>query len=77
MGENEGGVLMVRDALTDELLGTTIVGPHATELIMEAGAALHAELTSTDLADLMHPHPTLTEALAEANLDALGRALHL
>ena len=77
MGENEGGVLMVRDALTDELLGTTIVGPHATELIMEAGTALHAELTSTDLADLMHPHPTLTEALAEANLDALGRALHL
>jgi len=77
MAENEGGVLVVRDGLTDELLGATIVGPHATELIMEAGTALHAELTSTDLADLIHPHPTLTEALAEANLDALGRAIHL
>jgi dihydrolipoamide dehydrogenase len=77
MGENEGGVFVVRDGLTDELLGMTIVGPHATELIMEGGAALHAELTCTDLSHLVHPHPTLTEALAEANLDALGRAIHL
>lgn len=77
MGENEGGAFVVRDGLTDELLGMTLVGPHATELIMEAGAALYAELTSTDLAHLVHPHPTLTEAIAEANLDALGRAIHL
>ena len=47
------------------------------ELIMEAGVALYAGLTSTDLAHIVHPHPTLSEALAEANLDALGRAIHL
>jgi len=59
------------------VLGITLVGPHATELIMEAGAVLYAGLTSTDLAHMIHPHPTLSEALAEANLDALGRAIHL
>lgn len=77
MGENEGAAFVLRDASTDEVLGVTLVGPHATELIMEAGAALYAGLTSTDLAHLVHPHPTLSEALAEANLDALGRAIHL
>lgn len=77
MGENEGAAFVLRDAATDELLGVSLVGPHATELIMEAGAALYAGLTSTDMARLVHPHPTLSEALAEANLDALGRAIHL
>ena len=77
MGENEGAAFVLRDASTDELLGVSLVGPHATELIMEAGVALYAGLTSTDLAHIVHPHPTLSEALAEANLDALGRAIHL
>jgi dihydrolipoamide dehydrogenase len=77
MGENEGAAFVLRDASTDELLGVSLVGPHATELIMEAGAALYAGLTSTDLAHIVHPHPTLSEAIAEANLDALGRAIHL
>ncbi len=77
MGENEGAAFVLRDAATDEVLGITLVGPHATELIMEAGAVLYAGLTSTDLAHMIHPHPTLSEALAEANLDALGRAIHL
>jgi len=77
MGENEGAAFVLRDASTDEVLGVSIVGPHATELIMEAGTALYAGLTSTDLAHIIHPHPTLSEAIAEANLDALGRAIHL
>jgi dihydrolipoamide dehydrogenase len=77
MGENEGAAFVLRDAGTDEVLGVSLVGPHATELIMEASAALYAGLTSTDIAHIVHPHPTLSEALAEANLDALGRAIHL
>ena len=53
-----------------------IVGPHATDLIAEAVVALDHEATLESLARSVHPHPTLSEAVAEAALAASGAPLH-
>ena len=57
----------------DEILGVNILGPHATDLIGEAVLAMRLEGTAQDIAQAIHPHPTLTEALKEAALDVDGR----
>lgn len=77
MGETDGFVKVVRNADYDELLGAQIVGPHASELIGEfvVGRLLETTLEEFDLA--AHPHPTLSDAIPEAALDALGRAIHI
>jgi dihydrolipoamide dehydrogenase len=76
-GETEGFVKIVRDKRYSELLGAHIVGPHASELISELVVGRHLETTVEEIERAMHPHPTLSEALAEAALAALGRALHI
>jgi dihydrolipoamide dehydrogenase len=53
------------------------VGPHASELIGELIVGRHLETTTEELDRAMHPHPTLSEAIAEAALAALGHALHI
>ena len=58
-------------------MGVVIVGAHATDLIEAAVVALDAEATVETVADGMAPHPTLSEAIKEAGLAALGRAIHL
>jgi len=75
--ETDGFVNVVADAGTKQLLGVQIVGPHATELIGEAAVLVRLQATLEALADTIHPHPTLSEALMEAALDALGRPLHM
>ncbi|MSO58655.1 MAG: dihydrolipoyl dehydrogenase, partial [Thermoleophilia bacterium] len=54
-----------------------IVGPHATDLIGEAVVAIDTESTVETIADGIAPHPTFAEALKEAGLNALDRAIHL
>ncbi len=76
-GHPEGFVKVVADAGTGELLGVHILGPRAADLIHEAALALEMEATVDDLITTMHAHPTFAEAIQEAALDALGRALHL
>ncbi|MBI4409420.1 MAG: dihydrolipoyl dehydrogenase [Gemmatimonadetes bacterium] len=76
-GESEGFVKVVRDRRYSELLGAHIVGPHASELIAEFVLGRHLESTAEELERAMHPHPTLSEAVAEAALAALGRAIHI
>jgi dihydrolipoamide dehydrogenase len=76
VGEANGLVKYVVDAKYDEILGVHIVGPKATELIVEAGAALELEATAESIAKTIHAHPTLSEALAEAAEDVHGQALH-
>ena len=71
-----GLVKFVSDKKYDELLGVHIVGPHATELIAEACAALELEATSESIAKTIHAHPTLSEALMEAAEDVLGHSIH-
>ena len=75
--ETVGWVKSIHETRYGELLGVVIVGPHATDLIEAAVVALDAESTVETVADGMAPHPTLSEAIKEAGLVALGRAIHL
>ena len=76
IGDANGLVKYVSDKKYDELLGVHIVGPHATELIAEACAALELEATSESIAKTIHAHPTLSEAMMEAAEDVLGHSIH-
>ncbi|MGQ9681055.1 MAG: dihydrolipoyl dehydrogenase [Anaerolineae bacterium] len=76
-GEIEGFVKVVAEARYGAVLGVHIVGPHASDLILEGILGLTLETTLDEIAETIHPHPTLGEAIAEAGLAALGRALHL
>lgn len=77
IAETEGLVKVISDEETGEILGMHIIGQNATELIPEAGLAMLLEATPEELGRVMHPHPTLSEALGEAALAALGRAIHI
>jgi dihydrolipoamide dehydrogenase len=68
---------VIRDKKYSEVLGAHIVGPHATELIAEFVIGRHLETTVEEMDRAMHPHPTLSEAVAEAALAALGHPLHM
>jgi len=76
MGYMAGFVKIVFDAKYGELLGCHIIGAEATELIAELAMAKGLEATWQDLARTVHAHPTLSEAIMEAALDAFGRAIH-
>ncbi|MDP9348819.1 MAG: dihydrolipoyl dehydrogenase [Gemmatimonadota bacterium] len=76
-GETDGFVKVIRDKRYSEIVGAHIVGPHATELIAEFVVGRHLESTVEEMDRAMHPHPTLSEAVAEAALAALGHALHI
>ncbi|HXG59719.1 MAG TPA: dihydrolipoyl dehydrogenase [Thermoanaerobaculia bacterium] len=76
IGETGGLVKFVAESKYDELLGVHIVGPKATELIVEGCAALELEATSESIAKTIHAHPTLSEALMEAAEDVAGHSIH-
>jgi dihydrolipoamide dehydrogenase len=75
-GETEGFVKIIRDSKYGEILGAHIVGAHATELLHEIAVARENEFTVEEIDLAIHAHPTLSEAVAEACLDSLGRVLH-
>ena len=77
LGERSGFVKLIADSKYGEILGVQIFGPHATDLIGEAVLAMRLESTAQDIAQAIHPHPTLTEALKEAACDVEGIALHI
>jgi len=77
LGEREGFVKLVADAEYKAILGAQIVGPNASELIHEIAVAMRSECALECLADVIHAHPTLAEAVKEAALQGLGRALHM
>lgn len=76
-GATAGWVKSIHETTYGELLGLVIVGPHATDLIEVGVVAIDAESTVETVADGIAPHPTLSEAIKEAGLVALGRAIHL
>jgi len=76
-GETEGFVKVIRDRRYSEVVGAHIVGPHATELIAEFVVGRHLETTTEEMERAMHPHPTLSEAIADAALAALGTPLNM
>ena len=65
-GRNEGFARLVIDADADAVVGAQLVGPHASELIAEAVLAIEMAASPADLAGAIHPHPTLSELLAQA-----------
>jgi dihydrolipoamide dehydrogenase len=75
-GETDGFVKIIRDAKYGEILGAHIIGAHATEMIHELAVARENEFTVEEVDLAIHAHPTLSEAIAEAALDSLGRMLH-
>jgi dihydrolipoamide dehydrogenase len=76
-GDANGWVKSIHETTYGELLGIVIVGPHATDLIEVGVVALDAEATIETVADGMAAHPTLSEAIKEAGLVALGRPIHV
>jgi dihydrolipoamide dehydrogenase len=76
-GDVDGFVKVVRDKKYSEVLGAHIIGPHATELIAEFVLGRHLETTAEEMEKAIHPHPTLSEAVAEAALAAMGRPIHI
>jgi dihydrolipoamide dehydrogenase len=76
-GDTEGFVKIIRDKKYGEILGAHIVGPSASELIAEFVVGRHLESTVEEMDAAIHPHPTLSESVAEAALASLGRAIHI
>ena len=77
LGESEGLIKTVFDAKTGELLGAHMVGAEVTELIQGYVVGRTLETTEEDLMNTVFPHPTLSEMMHEAVLDAYGRAIHM
>jgi dihydrolipoamide dehydrogenase len=77
LGETEGMVKTVFDAKTGELLGAHMIGAEVTELIQGYTIARTLESTEAELMQTIFPHPTLSEMMHEAVLDAYGKALHM
>ena len=76
-GETSGMVKIVADKKTAEILGVQIIGPEAAELIAEAALAIKLEATTGELDRIIHPHPTLSEALFGAARAVHGEAIDL
>jgi len=75
-GESDGFVKMVADVETNDILGVHIIGPHATDMISEAGLARVLDAAPWEVAMAVHPHPTLSEAIGEAALAVDGLEIH-
>jgi dihydrolipoamide dehydrogenase len=76
LGHREGLVKIVSDRALGEILGVHLVGPEVTELLPEGVLGKTLEATVLEIGQAVHAHPTLSEAVKEAALAALGRAVH-
>ena len=76
LGETDGLVKLIAAQDTHKILGCHIIGPHASDLIMEGALAVQQGLTAEALTGTIHPHPTLSEAIGEAALGLFGNMLH-
>ncbi|HWR39655.1 MAG TPA: dihydrolipoyl dehydrogenase [Patescibacteria group bacterium] len=76
LGETDGLVKIIADAATDKVVGVHIMGPHASDLIMEGALAIQHGLTASQLAHTIHPHPTLCETVGEAAHGVNGDIIH-
>jgi dihydrolipoamide dehydrogenase len=76
MGEIAGLFKIIADEKTDAILGSHIIGAHASDLIHEVALAMEKGLTAKDIAHMIHSHPTLAEGIMEAAEDVHGSAIH-
>src|SRR5262249_8018831 len=77
LGEDQGLVKVIFDKATGQLLGAHMVGAEVTELIQGYVVAMNLETTEEELMHTVFPHPTLSEMMKEAVLDAYGRVLNV
>ena len=77
LGESQGLVKVIFDRASGQLLGAHMVGADVTELIHGFVIAMNLETTEEELMQTVFPHPTLSEMMKEAVLDAYGRALNI
>ncbi len=76
-GESDGVVQLVADKVTGTLLGATLMGAHAVEMIHEIGVAISDGLTIDELGDIIHAHPTISELIMDAAQVAEGVAPYI
>lgn len=76
-GMPEGFVKVIADKVTGEIMGVHIVGGYATEMINEIAALMQTEITVNELAEIVHAHPSFSEAMMEAANGVLGKCVHL
>lgn len=75
-GKPDGFVEVIKDEETDDLIGVSIIGLHATDLISEVSTAIYMDASPIEIGEAIHPHPTLSEAIQEAALDVYKLAIH-
>jgi dihydrolipoamide dehydrogenase len=75
--ETDGFFKVILDAEDDRVLGVTICGPHASDLISECALAIEMDAEALDIGLTIHPHPTLSEGVMEAAKAAIGQAVHV
>lgn len=76
-GETEGFIKIVTDRETGQILGAQMIGPRASDLVHEVAVAMNGELLIDDIANTIHSHPTISEAVMEAAEDCFGIATHV
>lgn len=76
LGDTAGFVEVLRDVVTDDIIGVSIIGTHATDMIAEMSDAMYLDASATEIGDAVHPHPSLSEAIQEATLDTHKIAIH-
>ena len=76
IGEQEGFVKVIGEKKYGEVLGVHMIGAHVTDMIHEAAVAIKLEATIESIAETIHAHPTMAEAVMEAFEDAMGHAIH-
>ncbi len=77
LGADNGVAMIVANAEDGLILGATLVGPHAGDLIGQVTLAIEMGATLTDLTEILYAHPTLSETLQESAENALGKAIHM
>lgn len=75
IGHFQGFIKILADE-NDKIIGASIVGPHATDLLTELSLAVHLGLTIEEVGDVIHAHPTLSEGIMEALHDVHGECVH-
>jgi len=77
LGETDGFAKVVCDREIGEILGVHLISLRATEIISEAALAMKLECTFDEIGELIHPHPTISEALMEAVKDVANKTIHV
>ncbi|MBU1904257.1 MAG: FAD-dependent oxidoreductase, partial [Proteobacteria bacterium] len=77
INETYGMVKIISEKKSRKVLGVHIIGPHATDMIAEAVLGMSMGMTVDQIADAIHPHPTLSEAVMESALSLCGGAIHM